>query len=528
LSEDTSKFIKSTFIIVICSLLSKVLGLLKQTLIGSLYGATSSQGLSDCYAASFRLPDIIFNVIVFGTVSIVLIPYFSAFIKKEEFEKLKKSCSEFLNFFLLFIGFFLILGFIFAPYFVREFLVKGWTDENNITLTISMTRILLLQVFFMTLSSIMGSYLNALEKFKAYSFAILSYNVGIIFGIIFLTPFLGIKGVAWGAVIGGFSHFMFQFIGSYLNGFRYSLGLPKPSKDILNLFMIAVPRMIGIGFEQFVKFFIVNIASFLFIGSIFIFENVENFAMMPFSVIAVSVSTTVFPVFSKYFAVGEYDKMMDELLVKLRTMIFLMLPVSLFMIIFNSEIINLLLMYKKFTLNDARLTSEALSYYMLGMPFFSITIVLVKFYYAQKKSFLPMIITLLTVAITVVSCYIFAKSLKVSGLSLGRSIGYIFQSLLLVLFLYINNLKEKTFKRISKKPIIDTIKIVIISFAVFVFGLFLENIIRFNFNQKLDAILKLLIIGMILMIVFLILCLIFKIPETSYILNKLKEKLITR
>ncbi len=524
MTKEGKHFFLSTILISVCSFSSRILGLVRQFLLASRYGATEGQGLTDCYSAAFKLPDIIFNLVAFGAISIVLIPYFSGFVKKEKYDDLKQSCSSFLNFFFIFIIFFIIIGFFFAPFFVRNFLVKGWTNEINISLTIQMTRILLLQILFLTLSGIFGSFLNAIERFSAYAFALLSYNIGIIFGILFFAPFIGIQGVAWGAVLGSFIHFFIQACGAVNNGFKYSIGLPKFNKDIKQLVFIAIPRMIAISGEQLVKFFIVNIASFLFIGSIFIFENAENFSMVPFGAIAVSISTTAFPKFSKLYVEKKYDELLNTLLKILRTCLFFILPVTLIMIVFKREIIELLLVYKKFTQKDALLTANALAYYMVGIPFFSITIIIVKFYYAQKKSIIPMIITLISVFTTIFVSYYFSKYFNISGLSIGRSSGYIIQAILLILFIIIINKKENIFNGLNWNLFFDIIKVINVFFVMLIFGLFLQARINFFDNLKMDAIAKIIILGGLISLFYVILSYILKIPEIRSIINFRSKK----
>ncbi|MCK4796066.1 MAG: murein biosynthesis integral membrane protein MurJ [Spirochaetes bacterium] len=547
--KDDKHFFKATFLIAICAFISRVLGLLRQSLIASFYGATESEGLADCYSAAFKLPDIIFNLVAFGAISIVLIPYFSGFIKKNDLDKLKHSCSTFLNFFFLFISFFIIIGYFFAPYFVRNFLVKGWTSEQNIILTIKMTRILFIQVLFMTLSGIFGSYLNAIEKFRAYAFALLSYNIGIIAGILFFAPHIGIQGVAWGAVAGGFLHLSIQAIGSIKNGFRYNFGLPRLNNEIKGLIFIAIPRIIAISGEQLVKFFIVNIASFLFVGSIFIFENVENFSMVPYGMIAVSISTTTFPIFSKLYAAKEYSILLKTLLEKLRTLMFFMLPITVIMIISRIEIIAILLGHGKYSAKDVMLTANALAFYMIGIPFFSITIVVAKFYYAQKKSIIPMIATLISVAITIISCYFFSKKFDVTGLSIGRSLGYIIQTILLVVFMILINKKEKIFSTFPFKPLLDIFKIIAICLFLMIIGFILQKNISFIDSLSLDffinnpllekisssirlsttdivlkikSLFKIVLLGIGFSLLYAVICNILKIPEIKAIFSKIK------
>jgi len=512
-SKEHRHFIASTLLVAVSSFLSKILGFFRYTLLSGKFGATGGAGLTDSFSAAFRLPDIIFNLIAFGILSIVLIPYFSGLIKKDDFEKLNRSASGFINFFATVISLFLLIGFIIADPFVRNFLVKGWTDEANILLTVRMTRILFLQSLFMALSGIFGSFLNAMEKYLAYSLALLSYNLGIIFGIIFLTPYLGIEGAAWGAVIGSFMHFMIQFAGSAACGFRYSFSFLRFDKEIRQLIFIAVPRVITLSGEQLVKLFIVNFASFLFTGSIYIFDLTENYSMIAFSIIAVSISTTTFPVFSKFYAGGEFNEMLGYLLDKLRSLLFFILPVCLFMVICRKEIIELFLVYGKFTGRDADLTSVSLIYYMIGIPFFSLTMIITRFYYARKKSFLPMVFSLAGVFVMILGSWILSKYMDISGLSLGRSLGYIVQAMLLILFIWLLNRREKLFTEINFKPVADMAKLILINLLILIAGLLIVPNINFFDNSKINSAFILIFSGSVLGILYYAACFFMKIKR---------------
>lgn len=463
--ENKKSFYRATLLIAICAFASRILGLLRSTLLGSIYGATESQGLIDCYYASFKLPDIIYNLVAFGLFSVVLIPYFSRIIKKADRERLNNSCSGFLNFFFLLLTVFIVIGLLFSRTFVEKFLVRGWDDRSNIELTIKMTRIMLLQPLFMALSGIFGSYLNAIQRFKAYSYAMLSYNVGIICGIIFLSPIMGIEGVAWGTVLAGFIHLSIQASGAFINGYRFKAVLPPFDNEVKELVLIATPRIIAISGEQFVTFFIINFSSYIFTGSLAIYNYAENFSMVPYGMIAVSLSTTAFPLFSRYFIEKNFNDMFRSLMDKLQSVLFLIIPISILMVLCRFEIIDILLHYGNFTPRDVELTANSLAIYMLGIPFFSLTIIVVKFYYAQKKSILPMLVALTMVAVTTASGYYFSQKIDVYGLSLGRTSGYIVQALLLVGSIYYINRKEKLFSYKPTKELFNILKIFVISLA---------------------------------------------------------------
>ncbi len=503
--------------VAIFALLSRVLGLLRSTLMASFYGATESQGFADCYAASFKLPDIVFNLIVAGLVSVVLVPYFSSFIKSDDDSKqrINEACTNIINIFFIALIFFNLILFVFTPYLVRNFLVPGWTDEVKLTMTITMTRILLLQVLFMSLSGVLSSYLNAIEKFFYYSLALITYNTGIIAGIVFFGKWMSIRGVAWGAVLGSFLQFAIQFAGAYHNGYRYNFKMPVINKEIGELFLIALPRVIAIGGEQFVRFQFVTLGSFLFTGSIFIFESAENFAMVPYGMIAVSISITAFPVMSKLFARNEPEKMLFSLFHSLRTTTYFMLFISVCMVIYRIQIIDLLIGYNRFNENDIRITAEALAYFMIGIPFLSLTIITVKYFYAQKIAVIPMIFSIIAAVVTIVTAQIMVPYLKVSALSLGRSAGYLVQFVLMLALIIFIAVRKKDHIRIPYDQIKQIINIIFAGLILLVCGYFIEKNINFHIAPKLDSLLEGCVGGVILTVLYFIITRLFKIEDTN-------------
>ena len=84
MTENKKKFFLATLIVAISNLLSRILGLLRSTILAAIYGATENNGIADCYNASFVLPDIIYNLTVFGVISIVLVPFFSGILSNRD------------------------------------------------------------------------------------------------------------------------------------------------------------------------------------------------------------------------------------------------------------------------------------------------------------------------------------------------------------------------------------------------------------------------------------------------------------
>jgi len=219
----------------ISNLLSRILGLVRDHLLGTTFGALSGSGLFDLdtYYAAFRLPDFLFNLLIYGTLSAAFVPIFVQYLKKDKIEEAWKFASSVMNIAIVLIFAVCAVVFIFAPWIVPVF-VPGFGDER-LALTIQLTRIILISPIFFTVSAVFQSIQNSFKTFFFYALAPLVYNLSIIGGIIFLSPRYGVIGVAWGVVAGSALHALVQVPSMIKNKFHNTAvtccvcGLIKPS-----------------------------------------------------------------------------------------------------------------------------------------------------------------------------------------------------------------------------------------------------------------------------------------------------------
>jgi putative peptidoglycan lipid II flippase len=197
-SSPTTSVVAAAFIIGLMSIASRILGIFRDRILASTFGA--SQTL-DIYYAAFRLPDLVFNLLVLGALSAGFIPVFARLIKdNKDREVAWRLASNILN--TLTIGLLVVCGtaVLLAPWLVN-IIAHGFPIEARSTI-VTLTRIMFLSPIFLGLSSIAGGMLQSFSKFFVYSLSPILYNIGIICGALFLVPYFGIMGLAWGVVIG--------------------------------------------------------------------------------------------------------------------------------------------------------------------------------------------------------------------------------------------------------------------------------------------------------------------------------------
>ncbi|NMB47804.1 hypothetical protein GYA01_03130, partial [Patescibacteria group bacterium] len=160
---------RATFVIAIFIVLSRLLGLIRNRLLASTFGPTAEL---DIYFASFKIPDLIFSLILAGGVLVSLLPLFSDYYKKNKAQAFK-LVNSIINIFLIALLFIAFFFFIFTPNLVN--LLLGGLSLEYIPLAIGITRLLFLSVFFLGLSSIFSTITNYFNRFLIYSLAPVLY-----------------------------------------------------------------------------------------------------------------------------------------------------------------------------------------------------------------------------------------------------------------------------------------------------------------------------------------------------------------
>lgn len=422
---------------------SQVLALFRDRILAYQFGASDTL---DLYYSAFRIPDIIF-VTVASIVSVsVLIPFLIERFEKGESEA-KKFIDNVFSFFFLFIAVVSFLAYITAPYFM-SLLFPIFSESESFPELIKLTRVLLLSPVFLGFSNLLASITQINRRFFIYAISPVVYNLGIIFGIIFLYPSLGLFGLGLGVVIGAFLHFSIQipFILSQkmFPVFRF----PIEFSFIKKIIFTSLPRTITVSSNELAELFLISFASFFAVGSISVFNFSFNLQSVPFSIIGVSYSLAAFPTLTKLFSSGNKDEFLEQMINSSRHIIFWSIPISVLFIVLRAQIVRTILGAGRFNWDDTRLTAAALALFTISLVAQNMVALFVRSYYSQGKTKTPLIMNMLSAGVIVIgSLYlvnIFNSSLffknfiesmlKVQGipgtavlmLPLGYSIGVIF------------------------------------------------------------------------------------------------------
>ncbi len=451
-------------VLAVSTVVSGLLGFLRDWLLSGKFGASPEL---DAYFAAFRIPDFIFGVLVYGGISVVFLPFFA-----EQHAKDKARVWEFannvLNVFLLTIIAVAFCCFLFAPALAKA-MAPGFSAEQ-LEQTVFLTRVMLLSPVFFGISSILSGILHYFNRFLSYGIAPLLYNLGIIFGIIILTPVFGIAGVAYGVVVGAVFYCLIQLPAAVNAGFKYSFVFRPFDPLLLKAFLLMLPRIFSSAAIQFEYIVLLFIASGLSTGSVTIFNFTNNIYLLPVTMIGVSFATAAFPVFSKLFAESDFSELGRKFSSTFRQVAFLVIPFGFLMWLLRDLIIALIYLHGRFSPDAALLMSASLAVVCLVILFFAEIQVIYRMFFALKDTLTPTAITAVCVIATIYFSFLFVdlagkeplegmlsgafglgtiQDIRIIGLSLAYVSAIILQFFLSMFFLIKRNHRFVRVKEIS-------------------------------------------------------------------------------
>lgn len=434
LFKQQKSILSGAAVIGLMLLASAVLGLVKKRLYASII--TPGPEL-DAFFAAFRLPDIIFQLLVAGSLNAAFIPLFSEQITKRNKKQAWAFASSVLN---LSLAVFFLLGviiFIFAQ--PLSFLVASGFSPEQTKLLVSLMRILALSPIFLGVSSFISGTIQSFKRFLVPFLSPIIYNLGAILGILVLYPLMGLKGAAWGVVIGSLGHLLIQLPLLRHLEFDYSFSLNIKDKLLRKMAMLSIPRSIGLAAEQFKTLVLINLASLLPAGAISFFELGQSIVNVPVGIFGVSIAQASLPQLAYLGSDGRWQEFKDTLLSGLNQVLFFTLPVTAILIVLKIPVVRLIYgAGPQFTWTDTVVTSWVVALFAVGLFAQGANALFIRAFYSLQDTKTPVIMGIVAMLTSLLSAVILLGVLdeqKVKGLALAVSLGALLEMALLAFFL---------------------------------------------------------------------------------------------
>ncbi len=390
---------QAAYILALFALGSQLLAVVRDRLLAHMFGAGVEL---DLYYAAFRIPDLMYVLFASVLSVYVLLPFVSRFTEEGGPAAGAKVITQI---FSLFLGLFslvsLVLVFTASWYVPRLF--PGFAEHT--TLLISLIQILLLQAFFLGISSLCGVITQISHRFVLYAISPLIYNVFIIFGVVFLYPLYGLLGLVLGVVLGALGHLLIQIPFVLQSEYRFGVSLSFDWKLIREVLLVSIPRALTLSVNQVVLLVLIGIASSLAAGSVSVFQFAFNLQSVPLAVIGMSYSVAAFPTLSTLLAKNKLAEFNRQLLTALRHIIFWAIPIGALVIVLRAQIVRVLLGSGAFDWGDTRLTAAVLGLLVLSLVAQALLLLLVRAFYAGGRTLIPLVVSLVSSAASILLAY---------------------------------------------------------------------------------------------------------------------------
>ena len=403
LNRGVSGVHEAAYVLAFSAFLSQLLGLLRDRLLAHSFGAGPTL---DVYYAAFRIPDLIVASVASIVSLSVLIPFLADKIEREPDDS-RPFISRIFSFYLI-----LVLAVSFVVYFavplLSSYLFPGFSPEAQARWVL-MTRIFLLSPVFFGLSNLFASVTQVFRKFFIYALSPILYNLGIILGIIFLYPMFGVKGLAYGVVLGAFLHLAVQMPFIMRAGFWPRFTAAFDLGEIRKIVFLSLPRTAALSAGKIAEFFLFSFASVIGVGAISVFNLALNIQSVPVSIIGASYSVAAFPTLARMFSRGEKKEFLDQIGAAARHIFFWSAPALALLIVLRAHVVRVILGSGKFDWTATRLVAAAAALFAVSILAQCLVLLFLRGYYAAGETRKPLFINVLSSLIIIVSSYFFTK-----------------------------------------------------------------------------------------------------------------------
>lgn len=505
---------KSTVYLMIATIISKILGFIRELALASNYGTSM---YSDAYLIASSIPGILFATIglALGT---TFIPIYNEVEENTKFPNGNLFTNNVINIVIIISVILTLLAIIFIKPLVKVF-AYGFTGEL-FNITVNFSKIMIPGIVFMGLSSIVSSFLQIKNNFIIPGLTSVPYSIIIIISIIISSssnPYI----LPIGMLLATLSKFLFQIPFLFKLGYKYKIYLNLKDDYVKKMIYLIGPVFIGVAVNQINAIVDRTLASNLAEGTISALNYANRLNDFVIGLFVASISVVVYPMISKLVVTHNKNELNKSIAQSINSVILLVIPVSIGAMVLSKPIVKILFERGAFDKSATDVTATALMFYSIGMIGFGLRDILGKIFYSLQDTKTPMINGAIAMGMNIVLNIILVKVMKHAGIALATSIS----SIICIVLLFISLKKKIGYfgqDKILKTMIKSLIAAVAMGVITVILYKFLDNMIGTGFIKEAIALFGSVGVGAL---IYGILIIILKVEEVNIVINMVKRKL---
>ncbi|MBI4065153.1 murein biosynthesis integral membrane protein MurJ [Candidatus Gottesmanbacteria bacterium] len=406
----------AAFVLALMVLTSRLLGLIRDRLLAARF-APDELGV---YFAAFRLPNLLFELLVMGALTSAFIPVVTKYLTQKKENDAWSMVSTLINVSLLILILIALPFFIWAREFSKMF-APGFSD-GQIEQMVTYTRFMIaFQVTPLLIGNLFTGLLQAYQLFLVPALAPVIYNLGIIAGILLLTPALGLMAPVVGVAIGAVLFMVIQIPLIFSVGYRYRFEMYYRHPGVREVGKLMLPRTIGLAIGQIDTTVDLILASLLGARMVTIFNFAQHLQQLPIGLFGTTIAQAALPTLSISEALEDRQQFQHVILRSLHQILFFILPLSVFFIVLRIPIVRLVFGASRFDWSATVLTGMTLAMFSISLFAQAVSQVLARGFYALYDSKTPVIVGVVSILVNTILSIYFIRVLHLSVWSLGLS-----------------------------------------------------------------------------------------------------------
>lgn len=413
-------------------LLSRVLGLVRDRLLSS-YFSPEELGI---YFAAFRIPNVLFELLVMGALTAAFIPVYTTLLSQDREASARRLATVLINISVVVLGLLAIPLFLFAP-FISSILAPGFTDGEIARMTMYTRFILLFQVAPLLIGNVFTGVLQSHRLFLVPAAAPVLYNIGIIIGTLFLSPSVGLWGPVAGVALGALLFAAIQVPLVVRLGYRHTLELNPHVAGVKEVGRLMGPRTLGLAVSQIDITVDLMLASLLGARMVTIFNFAQHLQQLPVGLFGTTIAQAALPSLSQLSAKEKRGEFVTTMRDAIHQILFWVLPASVLFAVLRVPVVRLVFGASRFDWSATVDTSLTLSAFSISLFAQALIHILARGFYALHDSRTPVGVGIATVLLNSVisALFILLFHLPIWSLGLSTSIASIINAFVLLILL---------------------------------------------------------------------------------------------
>lgn len=416
-----NKLIKSTAIVGSMTMISRVLGFVRDIVIARFFGA---DGGTDAFFVAFKIPNFMRRLFAEGAFSQAFIPVLSDYKENKSTEALKDLIEKTAGTLAMILFFITLLGVIGAPVLIYLFAPGFAMNGTRFDLTVDMLRLTFPYLFFISLTAMAGGVLNTFGKFAIPAITPVFLNLSFLAAVFWLSPLLDqpIMALAWGVLLAGIVQLAFQF--PYLNklGLMPRLKFDRQHVGVKKIMNLMLPALFGVSVTQINLLVDTLLASFLVAGSVSWLYYSDRLVEFPLGIFGIALATVILPNLAKSHAAEKHDEFSASLDSGLRWVMVIGIPAAAGLYFLAAPMLTTLFQYDAFSPEDVNKAALSLMAYSIGLPAFILVKVLVPGFTSRQDMKTPVKIGVIAVIANLILSLSLVSFLQHAGLALATSL----------------------------------------------------------------------------------------------------------